>query len=128
MDINLGVTIMPRKAKKPCRYKNCPRLTESSSGYCLEHEKVQVRHYDKYNRLEHNERYGYKWRKIRAKFLSAHPLCEQCLRQGRYTAATEVHHITPLSDGGTNDERNLMALCKACHSRITLTAINFQRG
>jgi 5-methylcytosine-specific restriction protein A len=35
------------------------------------------------------------------------------------TAAAEVHHILPLSQGGTHAEANLMALCKECHSRIT---------
>ena len=118
---------MPRKAKRPCQYRGCPRLTESTSGYCEEHEKEQVRHYDKYIRIGHNQRYGYQWRKLRARFLNAHPLCEQCKASGRYTAATEVHHIKPLADGGTNDERNLMALCKSCHSRITLTTENLQR-
>ena len=48
-----------------------------------------------------------------------HPLCEMCRREGRVTAAAEVHHIVPLSAGGTHDESNLMALCKPCHSRIT---------
>ena len=42
-----------------------------------------------------------------------------CRREGRVTAAAEVHHIVPLSAGGTHDESNLMALCKPCHSRIT---------
>ena len=119
---------MPRKAKRPCRYKNCPKLTDSSSGYCEEHEKAQSRHYDKFFRSpEHNKRYGYQWRKLRARFLNAHPLCEQCKLEGRYTTATEVHHIKPLSDGGTNDESNLMPLCKSCHSRITLTTENENR-
>ena len=36
------------------------------------------------------------------------------------TAAQEVHHIVPLAEGGTHDEDNLMALCKSCHSRITV--------
>lgn len=120
---------MPRKAKRPCRYRSCPQLTDSPSGYCPEHEKLQAKHYDKHFRSpEHNKRYGYKWRKLRARFLNAHPLCEQCLLQGRYTLATEVHHIKPLTDGGTNDLSNLMALCKPCHSRITLTTENAQRG
>ena len=120
---------MPRKAKRPCRYRGCPRLTDSSSGYCPEHEKLHAKHYDKYFRSpEHNKRYGSKWRKLRARFLNAHPLCEQCRLQGRYTLATEVHHIKPLADGGTNDLSNLMPLCKSCHSRITLTTENAQRG
>ena len=104
-------------------------MTDSTSGYCSEHEKKQAKHYDKFVRSpEHSQRYGWQWRKLRARFLSVHALCEQCLSQGRYTAATEVHHIKPLSDGGTNEEKNLMPLCKACHSRITLTTENFQRG
>ena len=35
------------------------------------------------------------------------------------TPAQEVHHILPLSRGGTHDDSNLMALCKPCHSEIT---------
>ena len=119
---------MPRKAKRPCRYRGCPRITDSASGYCEEHEKQQARHYDKFFRRDHNKRYGYQWRKLRARFLSANPLCEQCKAQGRYTIATEVHHIKPLADGGTNDLSNLMPLCKSCHSRITLTTENQQWG
>lgn len=118
---------MPRKAKRPCRYGGCPRLTDSRSGYCAEHEKKQVQHYDKYLRQEHNQRYGSKWRKLRARFLSENPLCEQCRLNGKYTIATEVHHIKPLSDGGTNEVQNLMPLCKSCHSRITLTTENRNR-
>lgn len=118
---------MPRKAKHPCRYRGCPRLTDSTSGYCEKHEKLQVRAYDKARAPIHNQRYGSKWRKLRKRFLDANPLCEQCRQQGKYTIATEVHHILPLSAGGTHDERNLMPLCKSCHSRITLTTENIQR-
>lgn len=120
---------MPRKAKRPCRYRNCPKLTDSISGYCSEHEKMQVKHYDKYIRSpKHSRWYGRQWQRIRARFLNKNPLCEQCKKEGRYTAATEVHHIQPLSAGGTNDERNLMPLCKSCHSRITLSTGNRRQG
>ena len=30
----------------------------------------------------------------------------------------EVHHKKKLSDGGTHDRENLIALCKSCHSKI----------
>ena len=43
------------------------------------------------------------------------------LREGRTTAAAEVHHIVPLADSGTHAWDNLRALCKRCHSRITAT-------
>ena len=110
---------MPNKPKRPCRYRNCPKLVDNSSGYCEEHAKLISRHYDKFIRSpEHGKRYGYRWRKIRTGFLSGHPFCERCFMEGRYTMATEVHHIKPLSDGGTHGAENLMALCKRCHARI----------
>ena len=110
---------MPRKPKHPCRYPGCPRLTDER--YCEEHRKVESRCYEKYGRDPvAKRRYGGAWQKIRARFLAAHPLCEQCRKEGRLTVATEVHHILPLGHGGTNDEENLMALCKPCHSRISV--------
>jgi hypothetical protein len=39
----------------------------------------------------------------RATFTSI-PCARMCLKQGRYVAVEEVHHIVPLSEGGTNDE------------------------
>ena len=120
---------MPNKPKRPCRYKDCPKLTDNPRGYCEEHAKLEFKIYDKYIRSpEHKKRYNYQWRKLRARFLNQNPLCEMCKEQGRYTQATEVHHIKPLSEGGTNEETNLMALCHSCHSRITMTAINRGRG
>lgn len=110
---------MPKKARRPCRYKGCPNLVDNESGYCEEHERQVSRHYDKFVRSpEHNKRYGYRWRKIRARILNTNPFCERCKAEGRYTLATEVHHVNPLSKGGGNETENLMALCKSCHSKI----------
>ena len=33
--------------------------------------------------------------------------------------AYEVDHIQPLSDGGTNERKNLRALCLPCHAEVT---------
>ena len=124
-EIFLEVTTLPKKSKRPCRYRGCPNLTDDASGYCAEHKATASRDYDKFGRgYNHGKRYGYQWRKLRNYFLSIHPFCEMCKRDGRYTDATEVHHILPLADGGTNDIDNLMALCKSCHSRITMTTEN----
>jgi len=77
-----------------------------------------------YNQFERdplsNKRYGRSWKRIRDRFIKAHPLCEECRKQGRLTPAEEVHHILPLSKGGTNEMGNLLSLCKPCHSRITV--------
>lgn len=65
-----------------------------------------------------------RWRRLRAAYLSAHPICEDCEQAGRTTIATEVHHIRPIEErAGRPDDMqelafnpcNLRALCKACH-------------
>ena len=50
---------------------------------------------------------------------SFHPTCELCERENILRPVEEVHHIVPLSKGGTHNDDNLMSLCKSCHSRIT---------
>jgi 5-methylcytosine-specific restriction endonuclease McrA len=35
-------------------------------------------------------------------------------------AATQVHHLHRLRAGGSHDPANLVPLCAACHSRVTL--------
>jgi len=109
---------MPRKPKRPCGHPGCPHLTDGQ--YCEEHRREENTRYNKYERdPESNRRYGRAWKRVRELYIAAHPLCEECLKQGRITPAEEVHHILPLSRGGTNDTANLMALCKPCHSSIT---------
>ena len=110
---------MPRKPKKPCAYQGCPKLTEGR--YCDAHKKLEDKMYDQYRRpRDHKDRYGYQWRKIRKRFLDTNPFCEMCVKEEKLTLATEVHHVLPLSHGGNNDRDNLMALCKSCHSRISV--------
>ncbi|MGI6166697.1 MAG: HNH endonuclease [Eubacteriales bacterium] len=53
-----------------------------------------------------------------------HPLCEDCLESGRLTPTAEVHHILPLSCGGTHDDSNLCALCRSCHNKRHITLGN----
>ena len=114
---------MPYKPKRPCSYPGCGRLTDGR--YCDEHRQISERQYNRYGRdSDTNKRYGRAWRRIRRIYIQAHPLCEQCEQEGRITPAEEVHHILPLASGGTNDEGNLMALCKSCHSRITIGSSN----
>lgn len=109
---------MPRKPKRPCSYPSCPNLSEGR--FCKEHQHLENKRYEMYHRSsETKKRYGSQWRKIRAKFVKDNPLCVKCLEEGKLTPVEEVHHIIPLSKGGSHDERNLMALCKSCHSRIS---------
>jgi len=40
-----------------------------------------------------------------------------CESKGCYNAASEPHHIVPLSKGGTNTLSNLIDLCPTCHDK-----------
>lgn len=111
---------MPRAPNKPCAFPGCPELIEHGKTHCYAHERAAQREYNRYKRDPNsNARYGRRWREIRQRFVSENPLCEECAKEGRLTPAEEVHHIIPMSHGGTHDWNNLMALCKSCHSRIT---------
>ena len=44
---------------------------------------------------ESSRMYGRQWRKARAAYLQAHPLCVMCQQQGRITPAGVVDHIVP---------------------------------
>ena len=113
-----GGEMMPKKPKRPCSYPGCPKLTDGR--FCDEHAKEEAKRYERYDRDPAvRRRYGRAWKRIRDRFISAHPLCEECKKQGKLTPAQEVHHILPISRGGTHAENNLMALCKSCHSEIT---------
>ena len=108
---------MPRKPKKPCSFPGCPNLCDGR--YCEEHERLINKQYEKYERNpESRTRYGKTWRRIRSAYAEKHPLCEECLKKGLVVPMEQVHHIKPLSEGGSNDFSNLVSLCTSCHSRI----------
>ena len=90
---------MPKKPRRPCSYAR--------------------RQYDKYERSPYvNKKYGRAWKRIRDRYVAEHPLCEMCLEQGKLTPVDEVHHVLPVSKGGTHARGNLMALCRSCHNKI----------
>jgi 5-methylcytosine-specific restriction enzyme A len=67
--------------------------------------------------------YDARWRRARKRFLSAHPLCEDCREQGRSVIATDVDHKIAVSgplDPLFWDVRNWRPCCHACHSRKTV--------
>lgn len=68
------------------------------------------------------------WKRLRLEVLhDAHNECERCLKHGRYTPATIVHHVNEVRkrpdmaltktyiDKDGNEQKNLVALCFACH-------------
>ena len=81
--------------------------------------KLHNQNYEKYERDKSTKcRYGRCWKRIRDKYVSQHPFCELCYEKGILVETEEVHHKKKLSDGGSHDRDNLIALCKSCHSKI----------
>lgn len=108
---------MPRKAKHPCHHPGCPNLTEGQ--YCEQHQKAENKRYEKYDRDPAVRRkYNKLWRRIRQAYILRWPNCQKCMELGKLVPAEEVHHIVPLSEGGTHNFENLISLCKSCHSKI----------
>lgn len=110
---------MPWAPRKPCNFPGCGALTDS--GRCEQHKRQERRQYDEHRKDDpfHKFYSSTAWRQCREAFLSAHPLCSGD-HGGRIVAATDVHHVVELRDGGDPfDWENLSGLCHEHHSRET---------
>ena len=110
---------MPMKPKKPCRHPGCPKLTDGL--YCEEHEALHSG-----DRASSSKRgYNRQWQKARARYLKAHPLCVQCLKEGHAVTATVVDHIRPHRGDPILfwDEKNWQSLIKRHGMKITIQSI-----
>ncbi len=79
---------------------------ESDARYREALPDARPAYYQRYNDPE--------WKRIRAAYIKAHPLCAECGEKGKH-----VDHISSRAKGGTNEESNLQTLCHRCHSRKT---------
>lgn len=66
------------------------------------------------SRIQRHEYDDVDWRKLAAAVKARDGnKCRIC----RSTKQLQVHHILPLSRGGTNSQLNLITLCHACHEK-----------
>ena len=63
--------------------------------------------------------HSHQWRRIRAAYIAANPLCEECKRNGYTVAGEQVDHIVPRHRGGGHGFDNLQTLCVPCHEKKT---------
>ena len=106
---------MPKKPKRPCRYPSCPQLTDGL--YCVEHQRQATRHYNHFQREpETNKRYGRAWKRIRDRYIKAHPLCEECKKADRLTPVLicRLNHIRIV----TINKLKYLANLQVLHNKI----------
>ncbi|MRW86791.1 HNH endonuclease [Pseudoduganella sp. FT26W] len=101
---------MPVSAPRPCSFPTCSVLVRDGSGRCAKHPRDQWKKTTPTKRIT-----GRRLQAMRVALFSRHPLCAECLRQGRATPATQRDHVIPLAEGGLDDETNEQALCQDCH-------------
>lgn len=94
---------MPNRPKAVCDHAGCPNLKP-----CPTHTRKP---WEGSNRGS-----TWRWRKTRARILRRDPWCTA----GCGRPSTEVHHVTPVADGGTDDPANLVGICHPCHITETI--------
>lgn len=109
---------MPIAAARPCRHHGCGQLVRDGSGYCAAHQ--SDRHIgtfaDPRRGSRHERGYGSQWDSARKRILERDAgLCQPCLQAGQVSIARQVDHIHPKCEGGSDEDDNLQAICKACH-------------
>ncbi|AVZ15490.1 MULTISPECIES: HNH endonuclease [Enterobacter] len=110
---------MPALIPRACRKRGCPGTTTDRSGYCPKHINEGWQQHQR-GQSRHQRGYGSKWDRLRPIVLGRDKhLCQECLRNGRYTPAETVDHIIAKANGGTDDLSNLESLCKPCHRAKT---------
>lgn len=114
--IRKEITSMPVNTSRPCKNKQCTHITRDASGYCLVCRPIYNKPYAQYDKTRPTSRqrgYTGNWDNFRKLYLRQNPLCS-CGQ-----AATLVHHIVPLVDGGEMyNGDNLMPMCRVCHEMI----------
>lgn len=111
----------PASGARFCAVPGCAERTE---GKFCERHRLELGREVEHGRADRAVRRLYRahrWRALRASFLAIEPLCVQCARVGRVTAAEEVDHITPHRGDLTLfwNVDNLQSLCASCHSAKT---------
>lgn len=103
---------MPERARTQCTAPGCTSLAQWR-GRCDTHRRDERpsssrRGYDRY------------WSAIRSRYARDHPYCESELHRGACVMGSDVDHIIPIVEGGTNEIINLQMLCRSCHTKKTI--------
>lgn len=102
---------MPSRPSTPCKHPGCAELVPYGIKYCDKHKSLHPEDI----RSACSRGYGSAWNK---RYLETHPLCVECMKEGRYVKATDVDHIKPHRGNEIIfwDQNNWQSLCHSCHS------------
>ncbi len=106
---------MPSKPLRACMVPGCPEKAIVGSR-CTRHALQERQEYEEDRPSAAQRGYDLHWRRVRAAYIKAHPIC--CV-PGCNQEATDVDHVIPLSEGGTNEWSNLQGFCHRHHSSKT---------
>lgn len=114
---------MPIRPGKACRVTTCPSIVNDRKyqGYCDSHkDKAGWFANERIKGNRHQRGYGNQWDKIRAVIIERDKgICQECLRNRIIKSGSQVDHIKPKYQGGTDNHNNLEVLCMAHHSDKT---------
>lgn len=110
----------PMRSLRACAYPGCGELVRS--GYCTSHRKVEVVTSPRDPRVQ--RLYDRTWQKRRNAQLAREPWCKDCMVNGIYTPATEVHHEhRHRGNRVVFNTSPLTSLCDSCHSKRTAVEV-----
>lgn len=111
---------MPTAAPKPCLQPGCCVLVRDGTSRCQAHKVEAGSFADKRRGSRHERGYGSGWDRTRARVLRRDAgICQPCLADGLVHRGTEVDHIVPKAQGGTDDDANLQTICARRHRAKT---------
>ncbi len=110
---------MPNRPLTTCPHPGCSTLTKG--GRCPRHA-AQAEREDVARRGGSAARgYDAEWKALRAQYARAHPLCQDCLNDGRSVPVAIVDHVIPHrgNDALRLAWSNLRSLCRHHHGLKT---------
>lgn len=112
-----SIEAMPTIPRPQCDHYQCKANSVKGSRYCEAHTPSKA---PTVERRTFNAQYkGAAWAAIRARQLSAFPLCAACMVDGRVSEASHVDHVFPWAAIGPHAFiKNLFqSLCPQCHGQ-----------
>lgn len=106
---------------KPCAQPGCPTLVAKGTTRCLIHRRAQDKAIKQRDRNERAVYFTKRWQGLRRTVRQNQG--PWCATEGCTRLWTDLDHVIPIRDGGTEDMENLSGLCHPCHSAKTMREV-----